>query len=125
LVSNTAYKIMRKLFPGPYTFVLPGTRLVPKMMLTKRRTVGIRVPDNNICLMMAQALGRPIVSTTVTIGDEELLNDPYDIDSRLGKALDLVIDGGFSSHDASSVVDLTHDKPVILRAGKGDLSYFE
>lgn len=124
-VSNSAYKIMRKLFPGPYTFILPGTRLVPKMMLTKRRTVGIRVPDNNICLLMAQIFGKPIVSTTVTIADEEPLNDPHDIEDRLGKMLDLVIDGGFSSHDASSVVDLTHEKPVVIRAGKGDVSYFE
>lgn len=124
-VSNSNYKIMRKLFPGPYTFVLKGTNLVPKLMLTKRRTVGIRVPDNNICQNLLREFGNPIVSTSVSQGNDEILNDPYDIEDRMGKIIDLIIDGGVLGTESSSVVDLTDEPPTVLRAGKGDVSYFE
>lgn len=124
-VDNRDYKIMRKLFPGPYTFVLRGTRLVPKLMLTKRKTVGIRVPENNICLALLQEFGHPIVSTSVTMGNDEILNDPIDIHERMHKVLDVVIDGGLLSSDASTVVDLTSDPPKVLRAGKGDTRIFD
>jgi tRNA threonylcarbamoyl adenosine modification protein (Sua5/YciO/YrdC/YwlC family) len=124
-VSNPAYKVMRKLFPGPYTFILRGTNLVPKLMLTKRRTVGIRVPNNNICQMLLHEFGNPIVSTSVTMGSDEIINDPYEIEDQMGKVLDLIIDGGVLGYDASSVVDLTTEPPTVLRAGKGDVSYFE
>ena len=125
LVDNRDYKIMRRLFPGPYTLVLRGTRLVPKLMLTKRKTVGIRVPENNICLALLQEFGHPIVSTSVTMGNNEILNDPFEIHERMNKVLDVVIDGGLLSYESSSVVDLTTDPPTVLRAGKGDVSFFE
>ncbi|MBN1349785.1 threonylcarbamoyl-AMP synthase [candidate division KSB1 bacterium] len=125
-ISNADYKIMRRFFPGPYTFILRGTRLVPKLMLTKRRTVGIRVPDNRICLMLLQTFGNPIVTTSATIpGDDDILNDPIDIDEKLGKMIDLIIDGGISGFLASTVVDLTSEPPQVLRAGKGESSFFE
>jgi len=125
-VSNSDYKIMKKFFPGPYTFVLRGTRLVPKLMLTKRKTVGIRIPENKICYELLQAFGNPVVSTSVTMGNDEILNDPYEIEERMGKILDLVIDGGILlDYEASSVINLTTDPPTILRRGKGDVSYFE
>ena len=123
-VSNPAYKVMRHLLPGPYTFVLKGTRLVPRLMMTKRKTVGIRVPDNNICLELLKALSHPIVSTSASFGDMDILNDAEDIDFRLGHVLDLIIDGGILGLDPSSVVDLSTEPFTVLREGKGDISYF-
>ncbi|MCI0512609.1 threonylcarbamoyl-AMP synthase [candidate division KSB1 bacterium] len=125
VVSNADYKIMRHFFPGPYTFVLRGTRLVPQLMLTKRKSVGIRVPDNKICLMLLQEFGNPIVSTSVNTVINEIVNDPYEIEQRLGNTLDLVIDGGVMGFDSSSVIDLTTEPPTVLRVGKGDVSYFQ
>ena len=126
-VSTPAYKVMRQLLPGPYTFVLKGTRIVPKLMLTKRRTVGIRVPDNKICIDLMHDLGHPIVSTSASSMDmdNEIINDPEDIDIRMGHMLDLIIDGGILKNTVSSVVDLTEEDFRVLRAGKGDVSIFQ
>ena len=93
-VSNYAYKTMKRLLPGPYTFILEGTKLVPKIMLTRRLTAGIRVPNNPICMAMVRELGHPIISTSAMLPDGEVLYDPAEIDNKLGHALDLVIDGG-------------------------------
>jgi len=123
-VSNYAYKTMRRLLPGPYTFILEGTKLVPKIMLTRRKTAGIRVPYNPICLAIVKELGHPIISTSATLPGGELLYDPAEIDSRLGSTLDLVIDGGILVSEPSSVIDLTDDRPKVLRKGKGDVSFF-
>jgi tRNA threonylcarbamoyl adenosine modification protein (Sua5/YciO/YrdC/YwlC family) len=124
-VTNYAYKIMKRLLPGPYTFVLEGTRLVPKIMLTKRKTAGIRVPNNPICLALVKELGHPIITTSAMLPGGAALYDPADIDRHLGKSLDLVIDGGVLVSEPSSVIDLTGDTPEILRKGKGDVSFFE
>lgn len=117
-VSNYAYKTMRRLLPGPYTFILEGTKMVPKIMLTKRKTVGIRVPDNKICLAIVTTLGRPIISTSVG------LDDPYEINESFSPNLDIVIDGGGLYPSPSSVISLIGDVPEIIRAGKGDVSSF-
>lgn len=124
-VSNQAYKILRQLLPGPYTFVLKGTRLVPKLMITKRKTVGIRIPDNNICISLLKELGHPIVSTSASFRDDVILNDPEEIDIHMGHALDLIIDGGILGMTPSSVVDLCEEPFRILRQGKGDVSQFQ
>jgi tRNA threonylcarbamoyl adenosine modification protein (Sua5/YciO/YrdC/YwlC family) len=118
-VSNYAYKTMNRLLPGPYTFILEGTRLVPKMMLTKRKTVGIRVPDNNICLFIVGTFGRPIISTSAGYDDPESIVEAY------GPNLDLIVDGGVLSQSPSSVVSLIDDVPEIIREGKGDVSVFQ
>ena len=118
VVSNYAYKTMKRLLPGPYTFILEGTRLVPKIMLTKRRTVGIRVPDNNICLAILRTFGRPIISTSA------MYNDPQSINEAHGQFLDIIIDGGVLNQNPSSVVSLIDDIPEVLREGKGDVSSF-
>jgi tRNA threonylcarbamoyl adenosine modification protein (Sua5/YciO/YrdC/YwlC family) len=118
VVSNYAYKTMKRLLPGPYTFILEGTRLVPKIMLTKRRTVGIRVPDNNICLAILRTFGRPIISTSA------MYNDPQSINEAYGQFLDIIIDGGVLYQNPSSVVSLIDDIPEVLREGKGDVSSF-
>ena len=117
-VSNYAYKTMKRLLPGPYTFVLEGTRLVPKIMLTKRRTVGIRVPDNKICLSILRTFGRPIISTSAGYDDPQSIKEAY------GSFLDIIIDGGVLYQNPSSVVSLIDDIPAVIREGKGDVSTF-
>jgi tRNA threonylcarbamoyl adenosine modification protein (Sua5/YciO/YrdC/YwlC family) len=123
-VSNYAYKTMKKLLPGPYTFILSATRLVPKIMLSKRKTVGIRVPDNAICLALVRELGHPIITTSVSGPDEQLYNDPQEIHDRFKGRLDMVVDGGTLVAEHSTVVDLTAEVPEIVRTGKGDVAYF-
>ena len=121
-VSNYAYKTMRRLLPGPYTFILEGSNLVPKMMLTKRKTAGIRVPNNPICISLIQSLGNPIISTTAGTADGDVLNEPWLIQEHFGKQLDVVIDGGPTPGHPSSVISLIGDEPEILREGLGDVS---
>jgi len=124
-VSNTAYRLLKKCLPGPYTFVLPGTKLVPKIMLAKQKTVGIRVPDHPICQLLIETLGYPLLNTSVPAdGDRLPFCEPYEIDDFIGNRVDLIIDGGPVIADPSSVIDLTHDTPEIIRIGKGDLSLF-
>ncbi len=124
-VSNVAYRLLKKNLPGPYTFVLPGTKLVPKAMATNQKTVGIRVPENPICRMLLETLGNPIINTSIPHEEDELAAaDPYDIDKLIGKRVDLIIDGGNVYPDPSSLIDLTGDFPVVLREGKGDVTPF-
>jgi tRNA threonylcarbamoyl adenosine modification protein (Sua5/YciO/YrdC/YwlC family) len=117
-VSNYAYKTMKRCLPGPYTFVLEATQLVPKIMLTKRKTIGIRIPDNGICLAMVRTLGRPIISTSAGY------DDPSTIEENYAPHLALVVDGGVVYPDPSSVISLIEDAPVVIREGKGDVSLF-
>ena len=117
-VSNYAYKNMKRCLPGPYTFILEGTKLVPKIMLTKRKTVGIRVPDNQICMAIVRTLGRPIISTSAG------LDDSYSIQETYASYLAIVIDGGVLYPNPSSVLSLTGDVPEVIRKGKGDVSSF-
>jgi len=124
-VSNYAYKMMKRLFPGPYTFILEATKLVPKVAMTRQKTVGIRIPDNKICLNLVRELGHPIISTSVYKPDEGLYNDPTEIEERFGKQLDLVIDGGVIVAEHSSIIDLTDEFPKVIRKGKGEVSLFE
>lgn len=124
-VSNTAYRLMKKNLPGPYTFVLPGTKLVPKIMATKQKTVGIRVSSHPIPKMLVEGLDSPLINTSLAL-DEEFasLAEPFEIDQYLGKRIDLIIDGGPIFPDPSSIIDLTGDEPEILREGKGDVTPF-
>ena len=124
-VSNYAYKMMKRLLPGAYTFVLKATKLVPKIAMTRQNTVGIRIPDNKICLALVKELGHPIISTSVYKPDEGLYNEPAEIEERFGKQLDLVIDGGVIVAEHSSIIDLTGDSPKVIRKGKGDVSLFQ
>jgi tRNA threonylcarbamoyl adenosine modification protein (Sua5/YciO/YrdC/YwlC family) len=124
-VSNYAYKTMKRLLPGPYTFVLEGSRLVPKMMLTNRKTAGIRVPDHAICVALVEALGNPIISTSATGPDGRIFLDPSLIHDFFHPRIELVIDGGPIPGSASSVISLIGDEPAILRRGAGDVGMFE
>jgi len=124
-VSNVAYRLLKRNLPGPYTFVLPGTKLVPRAMATKQKTVGIRVPENPICRMLLETFGNPLINTSIPHDeDESAASDPFDIDIRLGNRVDLIIDGGDVYSDPSSLIDLTGDYPIILREGKGDVTPF-
>ena len=121
-VSNTAYRLMKKSLPGPYTFVLPGTKLVPKTMASKQKTVGIRVPAHPICRLLIKTLGNPIVNTSAQLDDDVAPAEPFLIEQYLGNRIDLIIDGGSIFPDPSSVIDLTSDIPEVLRVGKGDVT---
>ena len=126
-VDNTAYRLLRHLTPGPYTFILRATSEVPRrLMHPKRKTVGLRVPDNRIALALLEDLGEPLMSVTLIMpGDEYPLLDPYDIRDTLEHDLDLVIDGGYCGMEATTVVDLADEAPMVLRVGKGDIAPFE
>lgn len=123
-VSNYAYKTMKRLLPGPYTFILEGSKLVPKIMLTKRRSAGIRVPDNNICIALIEALGNPVLSTSAATPEDEIFEDGSLIHDYYGKRLDAVIDVGPIPGNPSSVISLINDEPEIIREGLGDVSSF-
>jgi len=119
-VSNPTYKILRRYLPGPYTFILAATREVPKLMLTKQKTVGLRIPNNNIVQALVAELGEPVLTTSAELPDYDQFYDAEEIEERIGKQLGCVIDGGPSSKDRSTIVDLSSDVPVLLREGKGE-----
>lgn len=120
-VGNTAYRIMRKNLPGPYTFVLSGSKLVPKIMLTRQKTVGIRVPDNAICQAILSGVGNPVLNTSATLPEESEneICDALDVEDLFGSQLDLIIDGGPVYPDPSTIISIIDDVPEILRHGKG------
>jgi tRNA threonylcarbamoyl adenosine modification protein (Sua5/YciO/YrdC/YwlC family) len=122
-VSNRAFKLLKRYLPGPYTFVLEATREVPDLLLTRQKSVGIRIPDNRICLNLVSALGNPIITTSANLSGEDPVGDPRVIEDIFGNQLDFIIDGGVLATDVSSVVSLIDDLPVILRAGLGDVSW--
>lgn len=124
-VSNSAYRLLKRNLPGPYTFVLPGSKLVPKIMATKQKTVGIRVPAHPICKHLIETLGNPIINTSVLLDEEDnALSEPFEIEQYLSNRVDIIIDGGRIFPDPSSIIDLTGDYPEILREGKGDVTPF-
>jgi tRNA threonylcarbamoyl adenosine modification protein (Sua5/YciO/YrdC/YwlC family) len=120
VVDNVHYRMLKRLLPGPYTFILPATREVPRMLLNKQKTIGLRVPDHAVALALVHALGTPIISTSASHKDEELLNDPAEIVARF-KGIELVLDTGFCGVVPSTVVDLTGPEPVVVREGAGSI----
>jgi tRNA threonylcarbamoyl adenosine modification protein (Sua5/YciO/YrdC/YwlC family) len=124
-VSNYAFKLMKRLLPGPYTFVLEANSVVPDLLLTKQRTVGIRIPDNEICLAIVKELGTPIITTSANLSGEDPIGNPWQVEADLGKLLDVVVDGGELTADVSSVVSLIGDVAEVLRKGIGDVSWCE
>ncbi len=125
-VDNWAYRLIKSLTPGPYTFILPATREVPKRLQNpKRRTIGLRVPDHRLVHAVLEELGEPIMSSTLTLpGDDMPLTDPVEIEERIGHQIDAIIDAGPTGIEPTSVLDLTGGAVVVLRAGKGDVSGF-
>ncbi len=124
-IHNDIYKLMRKNLPGPFTFILEANNNVPKIFQSKKKTVGIRVPDNNILRTIIEEFGNPIMSTSVKDEDEiiEYTTDPELIYEKYRKVVNIVIDGGYGGNEASTIVDCTQDETIILRDGKGELIF--
>ncbi len=125
-VSNNIFRLLKAFTPGAYTFILQATREVPKKMLhPSRRTLGLRVPENQIALALLEHLEEPIMSTTLILPEAQYpLCEPEAIRDLLGSQVDLIIDGGHCGHEPTTIVDLTGDKPNIIREGKGDITPF-
>ena len=124
-VSDYAYRTMKHLLPGPYTFILPAAKLVPKKLWTKRKTVGIRVPDHSVTIQIVRELGNPIVSTSTTTRKGEPVIDPYEIKNIFNSQVDLMLVASNVNFKPSSVIDLSEDEPEIIREGAGDVSLFK
>lgn len=125
-VSNTAYRLMKKNLPGAFTFILPTMKIVPKILITRQKTVGIRVPDNAICRALIEELGNPILTTSAaTIDEGRTLTEVYEIEERLGRQVDCIIDGGPVYPLPSTIISLLNDEIEILRQGKGDTVDFQ
>jgi tRNA threonylcarbamoyl adenosine modification protein (Sua5/YciO/YrdC/YwlC family) len=126
-VDNNQYRILKNSTPGAYTFINRATKQVPKRLLhDKKKTIGIRIPDNRIALDLLETLGEPMLTSTLLLpGDEYPLTDPYDMKDFVGNQVDLIIDGGYCGMDETTMIDLENDFPVVLRQGKGDISVFE
>jgi tRNA threonylcarbamoyl adenosine modification protein (Sua5/YciO/YrdC/YwlC family) len=121
IIGNEQYRLMRRLTPGPYTFVLEATRLVPRTALTRQRQVGVRIPDAQVALALVRALGRPLATTSAQRPEGEVLTDAHEVQDALGHALDLILDGGSTLNEPSTVIDLSGPQAVVLREGKGSL----
>ena len=122
-VSNQSYKLMKRCLPGPYTFVLKATQLVPRIMMTRQKTIGVRMPQDNIALAIVAELGHPMITASVALPGEEAMSEPYEINARLGHVVEVVIDAGIILPNPSSIVDLSVEPPVIIREGKGDIAF--
>ena len=123
-VENWAYRLIKSMTPGPYTFILPATREVPKRLQNpKRRTIGLRVPDHPLVHAVLERLGEPIMSSTLTLpGDSMPLTDPFEIEDRIGHEIDAIVDAGPTGIEPTSVLDMTGGAVKVLRAGRGDVS---
>lgn len=125
-VSNACFKLMKKALPGPFTFIVNGNNHVPKLLNSKKKTVGIRIPDNNICRMMVRELGNPIITTSVRDEDEviEYSTDPELIFEKFQHQVDIVIHGGYGGNVGSTVVDATTDDFDVVREGLGNIALY-
>ena len=125
-VDNRQYRMLKAAIPGPYTFILEATKEVPRRLShPSRKTIGLRVPENVIAHALLEELGQPLLGTTLILpGESDALTDPDEINSRLGKQIELVIDGGACSLEPTTVIDLTDDEPALVRQGRGDASVF-
>ena len=126
-VDNTAFRLIRNNTPGPYTFILKGTKEVPKKLMNeKRKTIGLRVPENNIISELLRYMGEPLMSVSLILPDSEKAeNDPYEIDDKIGKLVDVIVDGGYLAEQPTTVINLSDDGNVeVVRVGAGDPSPF-
>jgi len=125
VVDNINYRLMKTLTPGPYTFILKASREVPKRLMNpKRKTIGMRVPDHSICAALLEELDQPLMSSTLILPNEDYpMTDPYQIRLKLDNIVDLIIDGGFCGHEATTVVSLMDGSPEIMRQGLGDVDW--
>ena len=120
---NSLFRIFKKLLPGPFTFILPASKEVPKILQNKKKTIGLRIPDNNIALSIIKTLGHPILSTSFPGDNIEDYTDPEVIFENWGKQVDMIVDGGIGGIIPSTVVDCTGDEPLLIRQGAGVWEY--
>lgn len=120
-MSNSAYRVMRRVLPGPYTFILNASKRIPAAALQGRKTIGIRIPDHPVVLALLRELNSPLLATSVVHDDDSLLDDPVAISVRLGRDVDLVVDAGPIFPEPSTIIDYTSGEAVILRTGKGSI----
>ena len=125
-IDNSQYRLLKATTPGPYTVILEATKEVPRRLShPSRKTIGLRVPENLITLALLEELGEPLIGTTLQLpGDDHMLSDPDEVLARLGKQIELVIDGGAGTLEGTTIVDLTGPEPVLLREGRGDPAAF-
>jgi len=126
-INNAVFRMIKTYTPGPYTFILPATKEVPRRLQhAKRKSIGLRIPDNSIALALLEELNEPLMSSTLILPDEELpMTDAEDIIEQIGKQVDLVIDGGFCGSEPTTVIEIIDDMPEVVRVGMGDPSPFE
>ncbi len=122
-ISNEAFKVMKKACPGPYTFIFNASKLVPRIVMTNQKTIGVRIPDNKIALALVETLGRPILSASVNNAEGEYIMDPRELEKMYRNEVDLVIDAGPKIPEPSTVVDFTSGSPEIIREGKGEVFF--
>jgi tRNA threonylcarbamoyl adenosine modification protein (Sua5/YciO/YrdC/YwlC family) len=124
-ISTPVYRMMKRVLPGPYTFIFEATAEVPKIMLRRRKTIGIRIPDNPIALALLEELGEPLLTTSIRTPEDEIVNDPEEIERTYDRRIDLVVDGGPLLPVPSTVVDFSSGEPVLIRQGRGDVAALE
>jgi tRNA threonylcarbamoyl adenosine modification protein (Sua5/YciO/YrdC/YwlC family) len=126
-LDNQAHRLVKNLTPGPYTFILMATKQVPKrLMHAKRKTIGVRIPDNRVAQDLLEELNEPLLSSTLILPGEDMpMMDPHEMNQTLGHSVDLIIDGGYCGYEPTSVIDLTGDSPRVRRIGKGEVTLFE
>jgi tRNA threonylcarbamoyl adenosine modification protein (Sua5/YciO/YrdC/YwlC family) len=123
-VSNEAFRILRTMLPGPYTFILPATRLVPRLLQTNRKSIGVRIPEHWFCQAIVREVGEPIITASVPLAHGERHIDPIEIERDLGHRVDAVVDSGILPDIPSTIISLETDSPVLIREGLGDVSMF-
>jgi tRNA threonylcarbamoyl adenosine modification protein (Sua5/YciO/YrdC/YwlC family) len=124
-VSNEAFRLMRLLLPGPYTFILPATRLVPRLLQRGRKAVGVRIPDHWFCKAIVETVGEPIITTSIPLSDEQIHVDPLEIESQFGHMVDIIVDSGILPDIPSTILSLETDTLEIVRRGLGTTDMFE
>jgi tRNA threonylcarbamoyl adenosine modification protein (Sua5/YciO/YrdC/YwlC family) len=124
-VSNEAFRLMRLLLPGPYTFILPATRLVPRLLQRGRKAVGVRIPDHWFCKAIVETVGEPIITTSIPLSDEQIHVDPLEIESQFGHMVDIIVDSGILPDIPSTILSLETDTLEIIRRGLGTTDMFE
>ncbi|MBC8260105.1 MAG: threonylcarbamoyl-AMP synthase [SAR324 cluster bacterium] len=124
-IPTNVFKLLRRKLPGPYTFVFKAARIVPKMMLTPRSTVGLRWPDHPIANQIVEVLGHPILSSSLRISEDELYDDPHDLHEKYKKQVDLIVDGGTIFAKNSTIIDFSQGSAEIIRQGKGEVEWLE
>ena len=124
-IPNDVFKVMRRLLPGPYTFIFKASRIIPKIMLTPRSTVGIRWPDHPIAQSIVETLGHPILSSSLRLSEDELYDDPSELHDHYENQVDAVVDGGVIYAENSTIIDFSEGDPEIVRRGKGAVDWLE